>query len=313
MNTGPIPILFTWKPPRGLERIKECIPDLAVQVTDDRAEIMKKIEEVEVACVGHFDAEILRAAKKLRWVHAFSGGVNSLIFPEFVASPIPLTCLKGSFDIPAAEHALAVMLAFSRKLEYDIRQRPHRRFEESEPMELHGKTVGIVGLGNMGAEIARRCHSFGMRVLGLARRPRAGPSEVDQMLAPNELPKLLAASDFVIVAAPLTSETRGMMGEAQLRAMRKTAYLIDVSGRPAIYELDALTRALKEGWIAGASLQIVPESDSPLWDLENLLISFHRIVSREHYDRCIEMFCENLHRYRAGQPLLGLVDKMAGY
>lgn len=310
---APLKVLFTWKPRRGLERIKARMTDLDVQVTDDRAEIMKRIGEVEVACVGHFNAEILRAAKKLRWVHAFSGGVNTLIFPELQANPIPLTCLKGCFDIPAAEYALGVMLAFSRKLEYDIRQRPHRKFEEFESTELHGKTVGIVGLGSMGAEIARRCRSFGMRVIGLARRKRACPPEVDQMFELHELPQLLAASDFVIVATPLTTETRGMIGESQLGVMKKTAYLIDVSGRPVIYDLEALTRVLKAGKIAGANLQMVPPSDSPLWELQNLLISFHRIVSREQYDRCVDMFCENLHRYRAGQPLLGLVDKAAGY
>ncbi len=172
-----------------MDRICSCMDGIEVEVCAEPKEIMKRIEEVEVACVGHFDAEILRAAKKLRWVHAFSGGVNGLIFPEFVAGRIPMTCLKGSFDVPAAEHALAVMLAFSRRLEYDIRQRPKRVFEIMEPPELMGKTVGIVGLGSMGAEIARRCRSFGMRVLGLARRPRTNTNEVDQLLAPHDLPK----------------------------------------------------------------------------------------------------------------------------
>ena len=104
-----------------------------------------------------------------------------------------------------------------------------------------------------------------------------------------------------------------MIGETELRAMKKTAYLVDVSGRSVLYDLDALIRALREGWIAGASLQMEPPPDSPLWDLDNLLISFHRATSQEQYDRFIELFCENLRRYRQGQPLLGLVDKVAGY
>jgi phosphoglycerate dehydrogenase-like enzyme len=294
-------LFFTWKPPRGLDRLRNAIPELEIACSDDVAEILKLIPDAEIVCVGHWNAEMLRAAKRLRWVHSFSGGVNHALFPEFVASPVPLTCLKGTFDIPAAEYALGVMLAFSRKLEYDIRQRPKRTFAEQEPTELHGKTVGIIGLGNMGAEIAKRCRCFGMTVVGVSRRSRA------------ELPKLLAESDFVIVAVPLTEQTCGMIGAAQLAAMKPTAYLIDVSGRPAIYDLDALQTALRAQQIAGASLQIVPAPDSALWDLENLLISHHRVVSREHFDRGIEAFCDNLRRYRAGQPLVGLVDKAAGY
>lgn len=306
-------ILFTWKPLRGLERVEACLKEVEVQATEDSAEMLALIPEAEVACVGGFNARMLQAAIKLRWVQAFLGGVESLLFPEMKASPIPLTCLKGCFDVPAAEHALAVMLAYSRRLAYDIRQRPHRTFVWDEPTELKGKTAGIVGLGSIGLEIARKCRCFDMRVLGLSRRPRTRPDTVDEWLAPEQLPQLLAASDFVVVAVPLTPETTGMFGEAQLRRMKETAYLIDISGRPAIYDLDAMSRALKEGWIGGANLQIEPPANSPLWEIENLLISFHRATSQEQYDRCFDLFCENVRRYRSGQPLLGLVDKAAGY
>lgn len=308
-----IHILFTWKPPRDLDRIRFCMDGLHVDVRDNPRDIVAYVGEAEVLCVGHFNAEILAAAKKLRWIQVFSGGVDGLLFPEFVASPIPMTCIKGCFDVPGAEHALAVMLAFSRKLEYDIRQRPQRVFDIMEPTELYGKTVGIVGLGHMGMEIARRCRAFGMHVLGLARHPRAAGDETDRILTPPQLYELLAASDFVVVAVPLTAETRSLIGEPELHAMKKTAYLIDVSGRPAVYDLEALTSALRQGTIAGANLQIVPPPDSPLWDLDRLLISAHRIVSREQYDRCLNMFCDNLRRYVEGRPLLGLVDKVAGY
>jgi phosphoglycerate dehydrogenase-like enzyme len=152
-----------------------------------------------------------------------------------------------------------------------------------------------------------------MRVIGLARRSRPCPDYLDEVLMPGQLSRLLRGSDFVIVAVPNTPQTRGLIGENELRCMKETAYLIDVSGRPVLYDLDALMRALEEDWIAGASLQIQPPSDSPLWDLDNLLISFHRATSREQYDRFVEIFCENVRRYRLGQPLLGLVDKTAGY
>ena len=307
-------ILFTFRPQRGLERVRESVPDAQVVVCDQPPKIPSAIADADVACVGHFNAEIFRAARKLRWVHAFGGGVGAHLFPEFAASAIPLTCLKGCFDIPAAEYALAVMLAFSRKLEYDIRRRPARSFVETEPRELFGKTVGIVGLGGMGGEIARRCRAFGMRVIGLARRPRAErPAEVERILTPEGLPSLLRESDFVVVAVPLTNATRGLIGSAELALMKPTAYLIDVSGRLPLYDQDALVEALKSGRIAGANLQLVPPPDSELWELDNLLLAFHRVVSEEQYDRCIERFCENVRRFQRDEDLLGLVDKEAGY
>jgi len=305
-------ILFTWQPPREWERMVEAGRALGMELraTADREQMLRLIGDAEVLNVGVWDRELCRAAKKLRWVHAFSGGVNGLLFPELVASPIPMTCLKGCFDTAGAEHALAAMLAYARRLEYDIRVRPQRQFVWEEPTELKGQTVGIIGLGNMGREIARKCHCFQMRVLATARRPSSVPAELAEAVA---LDRLLAESDFVIVAVPLTPETTGLIGEPQLRAMKPTAYLIDISGRPALYDLPALEHALREHWIAGANLQLVPEPDSSLWDLDNLLVSFHRVTSREQYDRCVVMFGDNLRRFQAGEPLLGLVDKAAGY
>jgi phosphoglycerate dehydrogenase-like enzyme len=316
MREEPLNILFTWRPPLGLDVI-EAVGNVRIRVTDDRREMLALIPEAEVACVGEFDAELLAAARRLRWVQALSGGVESILSPELAASPLPVTCCKACFAIPAAEHALAVMLAFSRRLEEDLRARfdPSRtlRTPLDDPEELAGKTAGILGMGNLGGAIARRCRSFGMRVLGLARRARAGPQGVDRLFAPHELPELLALSDFVVVAVPLTPLTAGLIDGEQLARMKASAYLIDVSGRPALYDLAALERALRQRRIAGAGLQIVPEDDSPLWGLDNLLISLHRATSRQEVDRCFELFAENLRRYRRGDPLLGLVDKEAGY
>lgn len=307
-------VAFTWLPPRPLlDRVQSCLENVEVRATEDRAEMRTLLAEAEVACVGDLDAELLAGAKRLRWVQALMGGVDGLLFPELVSSSLPLTCCKECFAIPGAEHALAAMLAFSRRLEYDIRQRPRRAFEYVDPEELAGKTVGILGMGNIGQEIARRCRCFGMRVLGLARRPRACPPDVDALFLPEQLPQLLAAADFVVVTVPLTPATTGMIGAAELGQMKTTAYLIDVSGRPALYDLNALENALQQRQIAGANLQIVPPDDSPLWNLDSLLLSFHRATSRQEVDRCFGLFCENLRRYRADEPLLGLVDKAAGY
>jgi phosphoglycerate dehydrogenase-like enzyme len=312
-DDGSLKIVLTWRPPRGLERIQTCTERIEIFVTENRDEALRQLTDAEVAFVTYFDAEMLSAAKRLQWIHVASGGVESILFPELVASPVQLTCAKKTFDIPGAEYALAIMLAFARRVDYDIRQRALRVFEWREPFELSGKTLGIIGLGGIGQEIARRAQCFGMHVIGLARRPRVCPPYLSELLLPGQLDHLLTCSDFVAVAVPNTSETRGMIGEAELRLMKETAYLIDVSGRPVLYDLDALMGALRENWIAGASLQIQPPPDSPLWDIDDLLISYHRATSQEQYDRFIEMFCENLRRYRQGQPLLGRVDKVAGY
>lgn len=312
---GSVKVLFTWVPPRGLERLEGCLSDAEVFVTDKRGEMLDFMVNAEVACVGAFDAEMLRVARNLRWIHAMSGGVGPFLFPEMVASPVPLTCIKECFDVPGSEYAFAVMLAFARRLDYDIRQRPFRTFEWREPIELRDKTVGIIGLGNIGKAVARKARCFDMRVIGLARRPQPRPPDVDELVSSAQLPYLLSQSDFAVVAVPFTSQTLGLFGEVQLRMMKRTAYLVDVSGRPAIYDEVALQHALEEGWIAGASLQLAgtPADDWPLWEQENLLISFHRSCSQEQYDRGFDMFCENLHRYRRGQTLLGLVDKRLGY
>lgn len=314
MSAAPVRVLMTWLPePAHLAIIERALEGDRIRVAIDREEMIDALCDAEIACVDAFDASMLASAGRLRWIHAMLGGVDALLFPELRASPIPLTCCKECFAIPAAEHALAVMLAFSRRLEYDIRQRPNRTFVYTEPEELRGKTVGIVGLGNLGSTVAGLCRCLGMRVLGTARRPRADLAGCDAVYTRDGLPAMLAESDFVVVAVPLTGETIGMIGLAEMRAMKRTSYLIDVSGRPAIYDLDSLETALRAGIIAGANVQMVPPPQSPLWDLDNLLISFHRTTSRQEVDRCYELFADNIRRFHAGMPLRGLVDKAAGY
>ena len=308
MTEQPLNVLFTWQPESGLERISE-IAGVRVKTSADHEEILRIVPEADVLCVGDFDPEILSKAHRLRWVQALMGGVESVLIPELRNSPIPLTCCKECFAAPAAEHALAMMLAFTRRLEYDIRRRPHRTFEYREPEELVGRTVGIIGTGNLGREIAGRCRCFGMRVWGSARRQREIP-EFDAVLPVADV---LEGSDFVVVAVPLTPETLGLMGRNELRRMKPSAYLIDISGRPALYDLEALASALRENRIAGAALQMAPPDDSPLWDLENLLLSFHRSTSQQEVGRCFDLFADNLRRFQDGEPLRGLVDKQAGY
>ena len=290
------------------------VPGVRLAAVGDAEDVAPHVPTADVLLVGDFDADMLARAGRLRWVHAASGGVEKFLFPEFVASPIPFSCSKGVFDTPGAEHALASMLGFARNLIYDVQHRATRDYVYGSPTELRGKTLGIAGFGRIGRELARLAQAFGMRVIALRRSDGGEHPHVDEMLTPDALPRLLRESDYVAVAVPNTPETRGLIGAAELALMKPSAYLIDVSGRDVIYDLDALADALREGRLAGASLQIAPPpDDSPLWDIDTFHLSFHRATSSEEERRWLDLFAENLRRFRAGEPLLSLVDKRVGY
>ncbi|HZJ44185.1 MAG TPA: D-2-hydroxyacid dehydrogenase [Pyrinomonadaceae bacterium] len=316
-------VLVTWRPD-NLEQIKNCLEGIEVHDTVNREEMLDLMEDAEVAYVAGFDAALFKRAKRLRWVHVAAGGVENALFPEIVLSDVTMTCVKSCFGTTAAEHAMSVALLFSRQLHTDLRHRPGNSWEWQVPgalrvggewpFELNGKTFGIIGLGVIGKEIAKRARCFGMKVLALTRQTQHELEYVDEWFKPEGLSSLLSLSDFVILAVPNTPSTRGMIGARELSLMKQSAYFIDVSGRPALYDLDAITEALDRKLIAGASLQLpLPPSDSNLWNYENLVICLHRIVSREETDRVLGLFCENLQFYQRGLPLIGVVNKAEGY
>ena len=322
-------VLVTSVPPSRelLDRAgAEGFGDIEFVFADGLGETLEEIVDADAVLVGPWTAQLLGAAKKLRWVHADRGGVSAELFPTFVQSPIPFTCLKPIFGIAGAEAALGAMLMFCRRLNYMVRlsQGPDRLEAQDNvllPEELSGKTVGIVGLGHMGTALALRARSLGVRVVATARRIREAPEGVDRVFAAEELPELLGTSDFVVVSVPLTADTRNMVGESFLRGMKPTAFLIDLSGRPPIYNYGAVVRAIQEKWIAGVCLQPsghhpdvgMPKADSPFWELDNVVVTPCRVTSWEIEEASMTLFFGNLRRLQAGQPLDGLVDKAAGY
>ena len=301
----------------GLKETIEEFPGIELVWAANRDEIIRLLADAEIFCTREFDDELLKAAPRLKWIHAFSGGVNRFIFPEFLKSSIELSCCKGVFDIAGAEHAIAQMLLFSRRIYYDFSQRFLKLdfSEYVECFELCGKTLGIVGLGSIGLELARKAHCLGMKVIGLGQRTPPDDFPFERILKPQYLSNLLVVSDFVAIAVPLTPDTKGMIGEKEVMLMKPTAYLIDVSGRDAIYDLDALVHALTERKIAGANMQMEspPPPDSSLWKIDSFHYSFHRATSIEQNKRSIDLLCKNLKRYLKKQPLLSTVDKKAGY
>ncbi len=257
-------------------------------------------------------------APRLRWVQAVTAATQPLAAAGLQdRTDIAWTSGAGVNAIPVAEWALAAMLVMAKHVPQLVRAQDRHVWERLNLGELHGKTVGIIGLGPVGRALAGLCRPFRMRVLGLRRTAGAPVPDVDEMLPPERLGELLARADFVVVAAPLTDETRGMIDAAALRQMRPTAYLINAA-RGALVDEPALVEALRAGVIAGAALDVFWQEplppDSPLWDLPNAFLTPHVAGVSEMYDtRVTDLFIENLTRYLAGEPLLGLVDRNRGY
>lgn len=298
-----------------LAQIRAAAPGTEVRYFATRAALEGAIEEAEIVA-GHIAAPALARAGRLRWLHSWAAGPGSLLYPEMIASPVVCTSSKGNGAIPLAEHAILLMLMLNRDAPAWLRAQADRRWERRYHGELNGLTCGIIGLGHSGQDLVLKCRAFHMRVLGIRRTPQPTPN-VDEVLPSDRLHDLLGASDFVVVTAPRTPETIGMLGEAEFRAMRPTAHYICFS-RGGIADDAALLRALRAGWIAGAGLDAHGEEplppDSPFWDLPNAIITPHNgATTLGTRQRAIDIFVENLRRYQVGQPLVNVIDKEAGY
>ena len=301
--------------------ICQIAPDCEIIPITAEGEVQGDLEDAEVLFLrwglGRETFQRLAASiPNLRWVHTISAGVDHVLFPELASSDTVLTNASGVFNVPIAETVLTYMLAVVKRLPEFLEQQRAHRWHKLGLQELRGRTVGILGLGDIGTEVARLCRAFGMHVLGMRRHPR--PSEhADEVLPPDRLHDLLSRSDFVVITLPLTSETRGLIGRAELAAMKPDGWLINIA-RGAIVDEEALLEALRERRIGGACLDVFAEEplpeDSPFWDLPNVIITPHNSWSSPHIqEREIELFLENLRRYVSGEPLLNVVDKQAGY
>ncbi|MEH1963304.1 MAG: D-2-hydroxyacid dehydrogenase [Nostoc sp.] len=262
--------------------------------------------------------KVLAAAPGLRWQQTPSAGVNHILTPIFLEHDIILTNAAGVHAIPISEFVLTLILYHAKQLRQLQADHDQRIWEKSWLVlpELANSTVLIIGTGNIGQAIADRAKGFGARVWGGRLRPAPLPN-FDKIVGADEWHALLPEVDYIIVTTPLTPETKGLIDETVLRSLPSHAYLINV-GRGAVVDESALTKALTEGWIAGAGLDTVSieplPPESPLWSLPNLLITPHTsAISPALKGRIAALFLDNLERYRAGQPLRNVVNKQAGY
>jgi phosphoglycerate dehydrogenase-like enzyme len=315
----PVHVLISYRASEpDLARIRAVSDALAVHASESREHALELAAQAEVILAGHWSNELWQAAPRLKWVQSWGAGIERFMTSEFIASPVLLTNAAGVYAIPIADHVLALMLHFSRGLARLLHDQIARCWgEEAEPDELAGKTLGIVGLGGIGGEVARRAKAFGMRVIATRRRPELPAEFADEVRGADGLPWLLAESDYVVLCTALTQSTRQLIGPAELRAMKPTAYLMNI-GRGGLIDEPALIAALKDNRIAGAGLDVFATeplpADSPFWYLPNVLITPHLAGSspRSH-ERLMDLFCDNLRRYLAGEELLNVVDKREGY
>jgi len=291
--------------------------------------------DVEVLYAYHTPTN-LEAAPGLRWVQLHSAGADHLLDTPLWRSTVVITTISGIHVITICEYVLGSMLAFTRRFSrmFYFQQRaewPSHRWKNFVGRELRGSTISIVGYGSIGRELARLSRCLGMRVLAVKNDPRnrvdagytlPGTGDPDGSIpeaiyTPQELHRALEQSDYVVLSVPFTPATRGLIGQKELRAMPDHAYLINVS-RGGVIDQEALVRALQEGWISGAGLDVFePEplpADSPLWKLDNVIISPHVSGFTPRYDDyATNLFAENLRRYLKGKPLLNVVDRRRGY
>jgi phosphoglycerate dehydrogenase-like enzyme len=262
---------------------------------------------------------VFQAAKRVRWVHSNWSGVDQLLFPALVESPVPLTNARDMFSGALAEFAIMGMLYFAKRVPRMLADQAANRWAPFDMDRLEGATVGIVGYGGIGRAVAARARAFGMKVLAVRRRPDAasGTGLVDRIFPPEARLELIAACDYLVLSAPLTAETRGMIGEPEIRAMKPSAVLINV-GRGPVVDEPALIRALEENRIRGAALDVFQReplpAGHPFYRMENVLLSPHCADRTTGWlERSMDIFFSNFERFRRGEPLESVVDKHRGY
>ncbi len=318
-----------------LQSIQKISKRLSVINTSDRVEALREITDAD-AFSGKMSPELLSRAKKLQWIQTPTASLEHYLFPELIAHPVQLTNMRGLFSDVIADHVMGYVITFSRNLHLyrDAQSRNHWGpigDEQAQADFLNGPgivtpvdmahkhlpdcTMGIVGVGKIGREIARRAHAFGMKLLGVDPKPNPIPGILEEIWPIQRLPELLQQSDFVVIAAPHTPSSEKLFDVKMISQMSPESYLINI-GRGAIVDLAALTNSLQENKIAGAALDVFEieplPSDHPLWVMPNVLITPHvAAASPRVAERHLQTLLENIRRFLNNEPLLNSVDKHA--
>ena len=317
-----VPTLLVIADPLGphLGALTRFASQVRLIVSNDPAKLGEAAPEADAilfAASPKLLSPVLPRARKARWIHCLWTGVEGILTPEMLAHPAPLTNGRGVFRWPLADWVTAAMLHFAFDLSRVLRQQQAGVWEPFVSRRLEGKTLGIIGYGSIGSAAAARARVFGMRVSALRRRAAFPDPLVDENYAPGQLTELMASSDYVLAALPLTGETRGMIGAREIAAMKPEAVFINV-GRGQAVDEPALIQALEAGKLRGAALDVFAveplPAGHPFYKMNNVLVSPHTADRVEGFlGPAVDAFLENLHRFLEGKPLENLVDKHAGY
>lgn len=314
-----------WQIPEASARqLIARFPDVEFTYATTEEERARGLETAEAAYTWILSADELGRAPKLQWVHSSSVAVETLCLPELFARGVQVSNTRGVQAVPIAEHVMAMALAFARQIPFALDAQARSSWAQDQfvgrrqPWLLHGRTMGLVGVGTIGAAIAARASAFGMRVTAVRRQASAIPVPgVDAAYGPEGLSRVLEESDVLVIAAPLTPETDQLIDRQALARLKPGAILINV-GRARILDTDALVDALAAGRLGGAGLDVFPEEplppDHPLWTAPNLILTPHTSGFRPgHWDEVVEVFADNLARYRRGDALRYEVRQQLGY
>ncbi len=268
---------------------------------------------------GELLREVFAVCPRVQWVHSRSAGLDGVLSPEIIESPVPVTNGSGVFSPPLGEFALGAILYFAKDFRRMVRSQEAGVWDQFDMPEIAGQTVGIVGYGDIGRAVAVRVRPMGMRVLAVKRHvlPYNPDPLIDKIYPPDERLEMISRADYIVASAPLTPETRGMVGAPEFAAMKREAVVINIGRGPVIDEA-AMVRALTEGRIKGAALDVfdtepLPEGH-PLYRLKNVLLSPHCADHTPDWlERGMRFFLEQFERFRKGEPLVNVVDKRLGY
>ena len=302
-----------------LQALPPGVRTVVGQAPEDFGEALATAEVVLHCSGGRKRLEpLLARTPAVRWVHSRSAGVENVLFPSLVESDVVLTNARGAYSRSLAEWVMAAVLFFAKDLRRLVRRQAEGKWDPFEPEEIAGKTLGIVGYGDIGRAVARQARAFGMEVLALRRRAGAEKDELAaEVVGHDGLIALMHRSDYVVAAAPITPGTRGLVSREAIAAMKPAAVLINVGRGPVVDEA-ALVDALTAGRIRGAALDVfdvepLPEGH-PFWRLENVLLSPHSADQVANWrEGAVDAFVEQVARYRRGEPLRNVVDKTQGY
>ena len=295
--------------------LEKHVPEAEFFFCQNREEIEKYAPQAEIALVGMlFPQDLFKKMPKLEWVQVMAAGVDKFIQNAEQFKNIPVCRVLGIFGKYMAEYALAYIFYFSQDISRVLKAQNEKKWDYFLPQFVYKKTLGVMGLGNMGTAVAQKAKNVGMRVVSwdMAKKDI---SPVDRQYGAPELRDFLKEADFIVVTLPATAETINFVNRETFRAMKKTAFFINIS-RGAIVDEEALVEALKTNTIAGAVLDVMkqepPSPESPLWDCPNLIMSAH-ISGPNLPEDMVEIFKENFQRYLKKEPLVGLINFERGF